>query len=232
MGVFSDAGMKVDQIDEAKPIENTRRLKDDGPGLYVLQLTIMRIGTSKNEGNGTDGWPSFQVEFTVLDNTRGLQVGASRSWGQLINNGQSKSNKQEAERQLGDCKVCIAAAMGFKKDKDGVTVLKDDAGRPISWKFSDVKASHFDVIENNPLKFEGRKMIGEVGEVRKTTKTGGRDFTPVAFRPYTEEEAARISNSPATRQQTPASSVAAQTQQKTPEQVPKSEPAQEDSAEW
>ena len=230
MGVFAEAGVSVGQIDNAKPMDNVSRLKHDGPGLYVVQVQNMRLSKSKNEGSGTDGWPSFQVDFTVLENTSGVVSGVSRSWGQLINNGQSKSARQDAERQLGDCKACIAAAMGFRKNPDG-TPKKDEQGRPVQWSPADVKAAHFDTIEENPLKFEGRKMIAEVGEIRKPTKPGGHEFIPVKFRPYTDEEAARITATAknVTPKATPTQQQPTQ-QQPTQPNIPA--PASDDSEEW
>lgn len=219
MGVFDQAGIKANQVDDAKPIEQTDRLT--GPALYVVSVKSMKFSTSTNVKNKTDGWPMFNGEFSTLQNTAGVQQGCSRSWGMLVDPGQSKSSQQAAERQIGDIKKFIAAAMGAKKDKDG-NVLKDEAGRPIFWTWQDIKKAHMDTIESNPLKLEGRKLIIEVGALKRSQ--GGNDFHPHDFRPYTEEEAARISSAPAAKP-TPAATVQ-------PTAPKTTAPVEDDSAEW
>lgn len=212
MGVFSEAGIGADQIDNAKPIEQTDRLP--GPGLYVCQVKFMKFGKSSNKANRTDGWPMFNFEFSVFDNTGGVSVGGSRSWGMLVDPGRSESSRESCERQMGDIKKAIAAAMGPKKDKDGNT-LKSSDGKTVYHMWSDVKTVHIDAIEKNPTKLEGRKFIVEVGPIRKTKQ--GHDFYPHDFRVYTDEEAARITAAmtslPPVQANTPAAQQGQPTQQ-------------------
>jgi hypothetical protein len=222
MGVFDQAGIKASLVDDAKPIEQTDRLSV--PGLYVCVVKSMKFSMSTNVKNKTDGWPMFNGEFTVLQNTAGIQQGASRSWGMLVDPGQSTSSRQSAERQIGDIKKFVAAAMGPKKAQDGKTPLKDESGRVVFWTWNDVKKSHLDTIETNPLKLEGRKFIVEVGAMKKSQQ--GNEFFPHDFRPYTEEEAARITSAPVTpkpvEQQAESKTLAA----------PAAPPVEDDNAEW